>query len=274
MNVRLSVPPDVLANVEQRWPEIANEWAACLEVELRGLCRTHGATVRGVLPARYGYVVAADSPGGQLILRSSPDPHGDDQAAVAAALANLGIAPRVYQISTSAHGTWTVLDRVTPGTSLNRADPAKLDARALFLPLAPMRDQPPPRQGMSSILDWLRDRLEDEALTDLRPGTVVAPEAERSAALEILADLSRTHIPALCHGDTSSGNIIADGPDRWMFIDPRGMAGDYLYDVAVLITRLGRSRKINAVLTEASAFVEVAPERLLAWIAIVNAARV
>ncbi len=36
--------------------------------------------------------------------------------------------------------------------------------------------------GMPSILDWLRDRLKDDNLTDLRPGTTIAPVNERENA--------------------------------------------------------------------------------------------
>lgn len=207
----LTVPAVVLANVRSRWPGVADAWAAQVEAEFRDLCQRHRAVPREVLPARYGFVVAVDAPAGPLILRSSPDPHGRDQAAVAVALADLGAAPRVHEAFTTDHGTWTVLDRVLPGTPLSQADPATVDPRSLFAPLAAMRDQPPPLPGMPSILDWLRVRLEDDHLADLRPGTSVAPATERQQAVALLAELARDHTPSLCHGDASSGNIISHG---------------------------------------------------------------
>lgn len=149
------VSADVLANVRQRWPEVADAWARHVETEFRDLCDQYRASSHTVLPARYGYVVAIDTPDGTLVLRSSPDPHGPDQAAVAAALANLGISPTVHRTLATDHGTWTVLDRVLPGTSLIQSDPATIRLDALFAPLAAMRHQPAPRVGMPSILDWL-----------------------------------------------------------------------------------------------------------------------
>jgi streptomycin 6-kinase len=268
------IPPDVLANVERRWPDIAATWAAGIVPELHALSAEFQATVRGVLPARYGFVVAADGPLGSLVLRNSPDPHGADQAAVAAALAGLGISPRVHQTWNTDHGTWTVLDQVIPGTKLNAVEPARVDPKALFRPLAAMRDQPPPRPGMPSIVDWLRVRLEDDHLADLRPGTAVATDRERSVGLALLADLAQSHTSALCHGDASSGNIIAKGDRGWMYIDPRGMSGDYTYDVAIVATRLIRNHPVAEIMRDAVRIAGIKPDRIRAWAETANAARV
>jgi streptomycin 6-kinase len=185
----LQVPAVVLANVRQRWPNVADAWASHVDAELQSLCDQFRATPRTVLPARYGFVIAAYSPDGQLVLRSSPDPHGAEQSAVAVALAELGTSPAVHHTSTSNHGTWTVLDRVQPGTTLSKADPAAVKIEALFGPLAAMKDQPAPLADMPSIFDWLRTRLDDDRLTDLRPGTTVAPADHRRAAHDLLQRL-------------------------------------------------------------------------------------
>jgi streptomycin 6-kinase len=268
------IPPGVLANVQRRWPDIAATWAASILSELHALCAQFQATVSGVLPARYGFVVAAESPLGPLVLRNSPDPNSRDQAAVAAALANLGISPRLHQTRHTAHGTWTVLDQVIPGANLNEVEPTRVDPKALFRPLAAMRDQPPPRPGMPSIVDWLRTRLEDDHLADLRPGTAVATDRERSAALDLLVDLIQSHTPALCHGDASSGNIISSGNRGWMYIDPRGMSGDFTYDVAIVATRLTRNHPATEILRDAVSITGLNPDRIRAWAQTANAARV
>lgn len=268
------VPAHVLANVRQRWPEIADAWAQHVEIEFLALCDQYRATAHTVLPARYGYVVAIDTPDGPLVLRGSPDPHGPDQAIVATALAGLGISPMVHQTLATDHGTWTVLDRVLPGTSLIQSDPAAIRLDALFAPLAAMRHQPAPRVGMPSILDWLRDRLKDDDLTDLRPGTTIAPAEEREAALSLLAELARDHTPGLCHGDASMGNLIASGTDRWMLIDPRGMTGESAYDIAVLAIRAARLHTSANLIPHIARLADVTAERVQIWMTIANAARV
>ena len=44
-------------------------------------------------------------------------------------------------------------------------DPATITLDAPVSPLAAMNDQLAPAPGMPSIVDWLRDRLEDDRLT-------------------------------------------------------------------------------------------------------------
>jgi streptomycin 6-kinase len=167
-----------------------------------------------------------------------------------------------------------VADRVLPGTPLSQTDPATVNPQALFAPLAMMRDQPAPLPGMPSVLDWLRARLEDDNLTDLRPGTTVAPTSERKAALDLLTDLARDHVPGLCHGDASSGNIIANGPHHWMYIDPRGIAGEHTYDVAVLAIRINAVRSSADLFKRIADLAQVPNERLRAWTVVAHAARV
>jgi streptomycin 6-kinase len=175
--------------------------------------------------------------------------------------------------SATAHSTWTVLDRVLPGTSLIRSDPSAVKLDALFAPLAAMRHQPAPRAGMPSILDWLRDRLTDNNLTDLRPGTHIAPADERETALNLLADLASDHAPGLCHGDASMGNLIASGADRWMLIDPRGMSGESAYDVAVLAIRAARIYSSLDFITHIADLAGVTAQRVRMWMTVANAAR-
>ncbi|GGN26586.1 streptomycin 6-kinase [Actinoplanes campanulatus] len=274
MTAQYAVPAPVLANVRRRWPDIAEHWIAHVATDFRTLCERYQATPREVLAARYGFVTAVDTPNGPLVLRSSPDPHGRGQAAVATALADLGAAPQVHEVVATDHGAWTVLERVLPGTPLSQADPATVNPQALFAPLAAMRDQPPPLPGMPSILDWLRDRLEDDQLTDLRPGTTVAPAEERKAALAILADLARDHIPGLCHGDASSGNIIANGPRHWRYIDPRGVTGEHTYDAAVLAIRIVTAYPSPDLQAQIADLAQVSPVRLRNWMKVAQAARV
>ncbi|WP_308036665.1 phosphotransferase [Actinoplanes sp. DH11] len=263
----------MLANIRRRWPDVADSWATRVGSEFHAACERYGAIPREVLPARYGFVAAVDTPHGPLVFRSSPDPRGVDQAAVAAALADLDAAPRLHEAVTTEYGTWTVLDRVFPGTSLSQADPATVDPEALFAPLAAIRDQPPPRSDMPSIFEWLRDRLEDDQLTDLRPGTTVAPASERRTALAVLDHLARDHTPALCHGDASSGNIITNGK-HWMFIDPRGVTGEHTYDAAVLAIRITEAYSFSGIRQYIAQSAKVDSVRLDAWMAVAQAARV
>jgi streptomycin 6-kinase len=268
------VPPDVIANVQQRWPDRADRWASHVEAELRELCTRYDAESLKVLPARYGFVIAAETPSGPVVLRSSPDPHGSEQAAVAATLARLGIAPTVHGTVSTDHGTWTVMERVKPGTPLAAADPATITLNTLFSPLRAMNGQPAPVPGMPSITDWLRDRLRDDHLSDLRPGTTIATADERRAALAILEDLAHDLTPGLCHSDVSTRNILSSGQARWKFIDPRGMTGETAYDVAVLGIRVARLLPSQDLAATVCRVAGVDAERVHAWMTLADAARV
>ena len=52
----------------------------------------------------------------------------------------------------------------------------------------------------------------------------------KGGALTLLAELNGD--TGLMHGDCSRGNLLM-GEGRWWLIDPRGVRGDWQYDVAV-----------------------------------------
>jgi streptomycin 6-kinase len=270
----LAIPQIVIDGVQSLWPERADAWIAAAASELPELCDRFNATPRTVFQARYGYLVAADTARGSLVFRSTPDPAGPIQASVAAALADLGAAPVVHDITTTATGTWTVLDEVRPGTPLPHADRTALDFDRLAAPLRLIRDQPAPAQNMPTVVDWLHARLVDDDLADLPPNATVAPLDERRYALDVLDELAHGWMPALCHGDTSGWNFLADGDCGWLLIDPRGISGEAAYDVAVLSAKLAGNRNDPEVAKFAAELAGVDPERVTAWMTVANAARV
>ena len=268
------IPPDVIANVRKRWPDRAGPWANHVEAELRGLCTRYQARSWKVLPARYGFVIATETPNGPVVMRSSPDPHGAEQAAVAGALAQLGIAPTMHETVHTDHGTWTVMERVEPGTPLAAVDPTTVSLDALFSPLRAMNGHPAPLPDMPSIADWLRARLNDDHLADLRPGTAVATIAKRQTALAVLEDLAGGLTFGLCHGDVSMRNILTSGEAGWKFIDPRGMTGETAYDVAVLAIRVAQYLQLPDPVPPLAILADVDPVRVKAWMSVAHAARV
>lgn len=269
-----TVPADVMAGVRRRWPERATGWARQVEHELPQLCARYHAVPRAVMPGRYGFVVAADTPGGGLILRASPDPDADVQARVAWALGELDVSPSLHEIITTDHHTWTVLDEVRPGVPLANADPDVAAIEDLAALLARMTGRPAPVAGMPSIVDWLRGRLDDDALSDLAPGTTVAPAPERRAALSVLDDLSQDAGAALCHADASPWNILSSGTDQWKLVDPRGMSGEVAYDVAVLAIKLTSGLPATTIYRRLAQLANVDAERVRSWALVAAAARV
>jgi streptomycin 6-kinase len=267
-----TVPAKVMREVRTRWPHVPDAWADTATAELQRFCDRYQATPTRVMPSRSGLVVKANSPSGPLIFRYSPDPNGAAQATVAAALAALNVSPAVREAATTPHGTTTVLDCITPGTPLGDVTtPPNPDHIAAML--RPLIGQPV-LSGLPSLIDWLRDRLTDDRLSDLAPGRSIAPVPERQAALALLDTLSRDHVPALCHGDASPWNILYGQVDRLYLIDPRGVAGELAYDVAVIALKAERVAHPREVAAAAASRLAVPRDRADAWLRVARAALV
>ncbi len=254
-----------------RWQREGEAWLASVEDELLEICARYGAEPLNVFEARYSFVVEVATERGALVLRSSPDPAGRFQAAAAQSLAQVGAGPKIYEIIDSPVGTWTVSERVTPGTTLG-GYPFPLAAVGELL--SRLVGAAPPMEEMPTLSEWLRGRLEDDELSDLAPGRDVAPKRHREHALELLADLGSGSGDGLCHGDASPGNLIIDRSGRPVFIDPRGVKGDAAYDVAVVALKTSSSAELGVRVAQLAKRAGVPLERVVPWVAIADAARV
>ena len=269
-----SVPAAVMAGVQRRWPDRVLPWANAVADELKTLCAKYDATPRTVMPARFSLVVAADTPHGPIVLRSSPDPDGPQQAEVAAALAAIGVAPALHEVTTTGTGTWTVLDQVRPGAPLGDVNPAEVSLDTLAAPLNAIGSNPGLATGLPHISTWRRRRLEDDHLTELAPRTGIAPAEQRREALHMLDDLTPDAQPALCHGDASPWNFLADRTAGWMLIDPRGVSGEIEYDLAILATKIATGSAREAAITRLARACDADSSRVRAWTVVAEAARV
>lgn len=271
----VSVPTDVAAAVKARWPDIGQRWCSAVADEFADISARYGASPIAVLPARYGLVVAVEVGRDTLVMRSSPDPDGMIQSQVSIALGALGTAPQIYEVQATDTGTWTVMDRITPGTRLSDV----LDSRAAVTPLADIfrriAGKPAPTPDMPRLADWLRSRLEaGDHLIDRAPGRSPAPSARRAKALEVLNDLEATCTNGLCHGDASAQNVLTRGTAELVLIDPRGVAGEVAYDGAVAILKTVPPADRPAAVQTFAALVGLDAGRVAAWLDVADAARV
>jgi streptomycin 6-kinase len=226
--------------------------------------------------ARYNLVVeAAANDGRRLVLRATSDPAAHDQYLVSTALAKLGIGPTIHEYLETGDITWTVAERITPGTRFADMEWSDVDPDALGTTLRALVDQPAPSSTMPSVYDWLEARLiAGDGLTDLAPGTRPAPAEERRRALGILRELGATRTDGLCHGDASPPNLLTGNSGRFFVIDPRGVSGEAEYDVAVVALKVERSMPNIDALSILARLAGVDHERTQAWRAVASAARV
>jgi streptomycin 6-kinase len=269
--VRVHVPEDIARAVTNRWPERGAEWCSHVEEELTRLCVRYGAVPKSVFQSRYGLVVEVSVNGGLLVMRSSPDPQGFFQAHVATALATLGAAPRIHEVVQSETGTWTIMDRILPGTTWIEA-PTSLEAIATML--QPLNGQRAPVPGMPSLTEWLRDRLADDDPDDMPHGRSPAPPDQRKHATAILETLAVEGSASLCHGDVSRRNVLANADGHLLLIDPRGVAGDLSYDIAVVAMKTAAGEEPLNRAAKLAQLIGTDPERAQAWVTVADAARV
>jgi streptomycin 6-kinase len=140
--------------------------------------------------------------------------------------------------------------------------------------LRPLAGQPVPGAGLPPISDWLRDRLTAEALADVPIGERVASEAERKSALRVLDALVMDEIKGLCHGDASPWNVLTGEEGGFYLVDPRGMAGEVAYDVAVIALKAAAHVPPLTGAAELAEHAGVDPNRACAWVEVASAARV
>jgi len=266
------LPANVAAGVRNRWPDLGPAWCEQVEAQFLDWLPT-GAVPIAVFPARYGLVVDVNVAGDRVVYRASPDPNGVNQTAVTAAFARLGVGPQLHESGQTAIGAWTVTERIFPGTPLGDMNPTDINPEAVLKTLLALKDQPAPLPNMPTIVDWLRERLEDDDLRDLAPGTAPAPLHERQRALALLRELSADAPNSLCHGDASPWNMLHGSDSRIWFIDPRGVSGCIEYDAAVLAMKAGELSILPATpyLPEA---VDHDPEKIAAWLIVATAARI
>ncbi|BCJ29588.1 phosphotransferase [Actinocatenispora sera] len=269
----IAVSTHVLAGISARWPELAEPWSMSVAGELHELCVRYNAEPIAVLPARFGLVVKANTPDGQIVLRSSPDPNGRHQGAISVALAQIGVSPQVHEVSTTDHGTWTVMDMIEPGTPLGDQNVLPEPEQVAAM-LGPLIGQPAPTSDLPNLVDWLRDRLTDDRLRDLAPGCQVASTKERRAALADLDTLALNHVPGLCHADASPWNVLAGKHERLYLIDPRGISGEVSYDAAIIALKAAPHRPVKLTAKAISTTLNIDARRVLAWASIAAIARV
>jgi streptomycin 6-kinase len=81
-------------------------------------------------------------------------------------------------------------------------------------------------------------------------------------------------VAGLCHGDASPWNLLLSNDRRLMLIDPRGLAGEVAYDLAVVAIKAASVAPPAITAPYLAHQVEADPDRVLAWVSIADAARV
>ena len=130
-----------------------------------------------------------------------------------------------------------LLEWVKPGTPLSDVaddeqvtDAAVRVMRRLWRP-APVAGG---EHGLATVAEWVADL--DELRSTFGGGYGPFPPALVDRAAALFAELLSTASEAtLIHGDMHPQNILKSERETWLAIDPKGVVGDPLYDVATFV---------------------------------------
>lgn len=164
-----------------------------------------------------------------------------------------------------------LLERLLPGTALADLEDDQCVTQVAARVLQQLWKPVPVGHSLATVAEWA------EGLTRLRAhfggGYGPFPRAlvDRAEGLfrDLLAPGTR---PVLLHGDMHPVNVLRSERQPWLAIDPKGVVGDPLYDVATLLNGLSRwrteSRPKDILERQAHQVAEVLGfdrERVLAW---------
>ena len=217
--------PDVLADVEHRWPGRDATW------DTRGLGRdlaVHGFAPHAQLPGgRFGVVVAGMWRGRPSVAKLDANPGCEPSFGSAVVLAGAVFSPRVSYADP--RSGVIVLDLVVPDSDRwapGTTDPVELGEMLRLLGRAALR----PLTGTTDVAAFIAPRISGSLLIDVDRGSPVSTAAQLAGAQELLRQMPVGH--NLIHGDVSAGNVLS-GRGRWWLVDQRGMTGDPQFDVAI-----------------------------------------
>lgn len=220
MRILRLLDPQVRTDVAARWPGNPYDW----ETAANELLETGFTPTARLDGGRYGLAIDGTWNNQPAVGKLDPDPQRAHAWHALTMLANAGIAPNV--LASDPHAGWLIMERVRPGHN-TRTLPADPDRLAVLLARIARLPQTP---ELPSLHDFLSPRLETPPVRDRSRSAAPVTPAERREALRLLAQMPR--VSRVIHGDCSQGNLL-HAPSRLVLVDPRGMAGDWHYDLAV-----------------------------------------
>jgi len=218
----------------------------------------------------YNYVAPAVGPGGRPLVLKAGVPHGELWSEIDALRLFDGRGAARLIDADRERGV-LLLERVLPGDSLRGAAGETEQIAALAGVMRRLWRPLPAGHPFRTIPDLARglDRL--RATFGGGYGPFPPERVDRAAAL--FRELTGGSSPVrLIHGDMNPGNVLRSERDGWLAIDPKGYAGNPLFDVATYLNDppqdLSPVELTNLLSRRAAALAEAlgAPlDELLAW---------
>ncbi len=216
-------------------------WLARLPAVLAECAARWSLTILPPFPdLSYNYVApAVRSNGEQVVLKACvPNPELVQEAEALALFGGKGIA---RLLDADLERGILLLERLLPGTALSDLPDEKVTRIAVDVLRALWMPAPPPSEThtLTSLARWAKgfDRLHSTFPDRYGP---FPRDLVNRAEVFFHDSVARPGQPYLIHGDLHPGNILKSG-DTWYAIDPKGVVGDPLWDVATLLNSFQRA---------------------------------
>jgi streptomycin 6-kinase len=127
-----------------------------------------------------------------------------------------------------------LLARVQPGNPLSGLEDDDEATRILATTMRKMWQPLPANHPFQDVAEWARglQRLRPTFGGETGPFSEVLVDKAVGLFEELFASAGE---PVLLHGDLHHENVLRAGPDSWLVIDPKGMAGERAYEVGALL---------------------------------------
>ena len=209
-------------------------WLARLPMLLADVAARWSLTVLPPFPElSYNYVAPAVGPDGAALVLKAGVPHRElwDEADALRLFAGGGIARLVA--ADRARGV-LLLERVLPGDSLRAIAGDEAQTRVVAQVLRALDGVTLPEGHGFRTITHLARGFERLRAKFGGSGPFPAERVARAEGLfgELIAGLATVR---LIHGDLNPGNILRATRADWLAIDPKGYAGDPLWDVATFL---------------------------------------
>jgi streptomycin 6-kinase len=224
------IPPLLVRNVEEYWPELSDSWLAALPALIDDISADWGLTLAE--PHRMtihwvSSVVLRDGARGVLKL-GVPDGHLDAEAEALRIFDGDGAARLLAE--DPKRGAM-LLEEIFPGTPVSDLDDDEA-ATAILIETGRRLHRVPPEDCTLPHLSELSTYFANNR------DRVVVPRRMVERAAGLFAELcAKAPAEVVLHGDLHHDNVLASdgGGTEWLAIDPHGFVGDPGYDGAAML---------------------------------------
>lgn len=214
--------------------DLGRAWLSELPTLIAAVADRWSLTILPPFPnLSYNYVTPVIGPDGEPLALKAGVPHPELRSEIEALRAFDGHGSARLVAADAALGV-LLMERVLPGDALWTLgdDDAMVTAVAplmqwLWRPLPPSHDFRTVAD-LATGLDKLHRHFDD--------GYGPFPPAQVDRARALFRELTAGADDVLIHGDLNPGNVLRAIRERWLAIDPKGYAGNPLYDVATFLS--------------------------------------